>query len=60
MTARRFNWPLWVGFVLTIAAFLTTIKDRIQKAQIRAALSVNREQRKRPVNTSFQSNVRAA
>lgn len=23
MTARRINWPLWVGFVLTIAAFLT-------------------------------------
>lgn len=23
MTARRFNWPLWVGFVLTLAAFLT-------------------------------------
>ena len=23
MTARRLNWPLWVGFVLTIAAFLT-------------------------------------
>ena len=23
MTTRRFNWPLWVGFVLTIAAFMT-------------------------------------
>ena len=23
MTIRRFNWPLWVGFVLTIAAFMT-------------------------------------
>jgi hypothetical protein len=23
MTLRRFNWALWVGFVLTIAAFLT-------------------------------------
>ena len=23
MTLRRFNWPLWVGLVLTIAAFLT-------------------------------------
>src|SRR5687768_5677249 len=23
MTTRRFNWPLWVGFVLTLAAFLT-------------------------------------
>lgn len=23
MTLRRINWPLWVGFVLTIAAFLT-------------------------------------
>ena len=23
MTARRFNWPLWVGFVLTLAAFFT-------------------------------------
>ena len=23
MTTRRLNWPLWVGFVLTIAAFLT-------------------------------------
>jgi len=23
MTIRRLNWPLWVGFVLTIAAFLT-------------------------------------
>jgi flagellar biosynthesis component FlhA len=23
MTARRFNWPLWVGFVLTLAAFVT-------------------------------------
>jgi len=23
MTLRRLNWPLWVGFVLTIAAFLT-------------------------------------
>ncbi|HEX3251360.1 MAG TPA: hypothetical protein VHS05_18140 [Pyrinomonadaceae bacterium] len=23
MTLRRLNWPLWIGFVLTIAAFLT-------------------------------------
>lgn len=23
MTARRINWPLWVGFVLTLAAFFT-------------------------------------
>ena len=23
MTLRRLNWPLWVGFVLTIAAFIT-------------------------------------
>jgi flagellar biosynthesis component FlhA len=23
MTLRRLNWPLWVGFVLTLAAFLT-------------------------------------
>ena len=23
MNKRRFNWPLWVGFVLTLAAFLT-------------------------------------
>ena len=23
MTTRRFNWPLWVGFVLTLAAFFT-------------------------------------
>ena len=23
MTARRFNWPLWLGFLLTIAAFFT-------------------------------------
>jgi len=23
MTTRRLNWPLWVGFVLSIAAFLT-------------------------------------
>ena len=23
MTLRRLNWPLWTGFVLTIAAFLT-------------------------------------
>ena len=23
MTARRFNWPLWVGFLLTLAAFFT-------------------------------------
>jgi len=23
MTLRRINWPLWAGFVLTIAAFLT-------------------------------------
>ena len=23
MTTRRFNWPLWVGFVLTLAAFMT-------------------------------------
>ena len=23
MITRRLNWPLWVGFVLTIAAFLT-------------------------------------
>ena len=23
MSLRRLNWPLWVGFVLTIAAFLT-------------------------------------
>jgi AhpC/TSA family len=23
MTARRFNWPLWVGFLLTVAAFMT-------------------------------------
>jgi hypothetical protein len=23
MTVRRINWPLWAGFVLTIAAFLT-------------------------------------
>ena len=23
MTLRRLNWPLWVGFVLTIVAFLT-------------------------------------
>jgi hypothetical protein len=23
MTLRRLNWPLWAGFVLTIAAFLT-------------------------------------
>ncbi len=23
MTLRRLNWPLWLGFVLTIAAFLT-------------------------------------
>ena len=23
MTARRFNWPLWVGFLLTLAAFIT-------------------------------------
>lgn len=22
-TTRRFNWPLWVGFVLTLAAFFT-------------------------------------
>ena len=22
-TIRRFNWPLWVGFLLTLAAFLT-------------------------------------
>ena len=23
MITRRFNWPLWVGFVLTLAAFFT-------------------------------------
>jgi len=23
MTTRRFNWPLWVGFLLTLAAFFT-------------------------------------
>lgn len=23
MTTRRLNWPLWVGFLLTVAAFLT-------------------------------------
>ena len=23
MNTRRFNWPLWVGFVLTLAAFFT-------------------------------------
>ena len=23
MTARRLNWPLWVGFLLTLAAFFT-------------------------------------
>lgn len=23
MTVRRFNWPLWVGFLLTLAAFFT-------------------------------------
>ena len=23
MTTRRFNWPLWVGFVLTLVAFFT-------------------------------------
>ena len=23
MTARRINWPLWVGFLLTLAAFFT-------------------------------------
>ena len=23
MTTRRFNWPLWLGFVLTLAAFMT-------------------------------------
>lgn len=23
MTARRFNWPLWLGFLLSIAAFFT-------------------------------------
>ena len=23
MTARRFNWPLWVGFLLTLGAFMT-------------------------------------
>ena len=23
MTTRRFNWPLWVGFVLTLAAFFS-------------------------------------
>ncbi len=23
MNERRFNWPLWTGFLLTIAAFLT-------------------------------------
>ncbi len=23
MTTKRFNWPLWVGFVLTLAAFMT-------------------------------------
>jgi hypothetical protein len=23
MTARRFNWPLWVGFLLTLATFFT-------------------------------------
>src|SRR5918912_1537962 len=22
-TVRRFNWPLWVGFLLTLAAFFT-------------------------------------
>ena len=25
MTKRRFNWPLWVGFVLTLAAFMTYV-----------------------------------
>ena len=25
MTTRRFNWPLWVGFVLTLAAFMTYV-----------------------------------
>ena len=23
MTMRRFNWPLWVGFLLTLVAFIT-------------------------------------
>ena len=23
MTTRRFNWPLWVGFLLTLVAFMT-------------------------------------
>lgn len=23
MTTRRFNWPLWVGFLLTLSAFFT-------------------------------------
>ncbi len=23
MNVRRFNWPLWVGFLLTLAAFMT-------------------------------------
>jgi len=23
MTARRFNWPLWLGFLLTVAAFFS-------------------------------------
>ncbi|HEX6648553.1 MAG TPA: hypothetical protein VF075_03410 [Pyrinomonadaceae bacterium] len=23
MTARRFNWPLWLGFLLSVAAFFT-------------------------------------
>jgi hypothetical protein len=23
MTVRRFNWPLWVGFVLTLVAFMS-------------------------------------
>ena len=23
MNTRRFNWPLWVGFLLTLGAFLT-------------------------------------
>src|SRR5688500_2590603 len=25
MNVRRFNWPLWVGFLLTLAAFLSYV-----------------------------------
>jgi len=30
MTLRRLNWPLWIGFVLTIAAFLTYFSVFVQ------------------------------